>query len=212
MMETQWLGHDANDRRSRILVAAQAVFAGKGFHAAEVQDIAEAAGVSKATIYKVFRSKDEILVTIVNENFVVLRDIVLKSMIGPGEPLQRLRRTLYAAAAHLDQNKAFCQVLVRDGGEFIGEIQGRYQALVRENAPMADIFFAHLRQRGEIPDISTPDLLKLLTNAGIGVLYAWVLTDSGKLVDEVDFYFDLFDRVGWNWRPAKGTPTVLPEA
>lgn len=200
MTEPQWLGHDASDRRSRILVAAQEVFAGKGFHAAEVQDIAEVAGVSKATIYKVFRSKDEILVTIVNENFMVLRDIMLKSMIGPGEPMQRLRRTLYTAARHLDGNKAFCRVLVRDGGEFMVEIQSRYRALVRENAPMADAFFAHLRQRGDIPDISTPDLLKVLTNAGIGILYAWVLTDTGKLVDEVDFYFDLFDRIGWQWK------------
>lgn len=204
--ESHWLGSEATDRRSRILTAAQQVFAARGFRAAEVQDIAEAAGVSKATIYKVFKSKDEILLTIVTENFGQLRQIVLGSVIGPGEPMLRFRNTCYAAARHLDENKAFCRVLVHDAGEFMGEIQKLYQQLVSESAPLADAFFGHLRQRGEIPPIATADLLKILTNAGIGILYAWVLTDEGRLVDEVDFYFDLFGRVVQDWRPGVPVP------
>jgi AcrR family transcriptional regulator len=200
MKNAQWLGHDATDRRSRVLQAAQVVFARKGFHAAEVKDIAEAAGVSKATIYKIFRSKEEILGTIISENFAELRAILLAQMLGPGEPTQRFRRMLYAAAAYLDGNKPFCQVLLRDGGEFMTSIRDHYGTLVRENTPMAEAFFGHLRQRGDIPDLATPDLLKLLTNAGIGILYGWVLTDSGRLVDEVDFYLDVFDRKLRIWR------------
>lgn len=201
MTEAQWLGNDATDRRSRILTAAQGVFSEKGFRAAEVQDIAERAGVSKATIYKVFKSKDEILVVIVEENFRQLRGIVLANLVGPGQPLERLREVLYAAAAYLDDNKPFCRVLVREAGEFMPVIQGMYGNLVRENAPMAEAFFAHLRKRGDIPDIPTPDLMKVLTNAGIGILYAWVLADAGKLTAEVDFYFALFARVLKEWRP-----------
>lgn len=201
MSEAHWLGSEATDRRSRILTAAQDVISEKGFRAAEVQDIAERAGVSKATIYKVFKSKDEILVTIVEENFRKLRAIVLANMVGPEEPLMRLRNVCYAAAEYLEDNRAFCRVLVREAGEFMPVIQNMYASLVQENAPMSDAFFSHLRKRGEIPEISTPDLMKILTNAGIGILYAWVLADSGKLTDEVDFYFDLFGRALKAWRP-----------
>lgn len=195
MTEAHWLGHEATDRRSRILVTAQDVFSEKGFRAAEVQDIAERAGVSKATIYKVFKSKDEILVTIVEENFRQIREIALASMIGPGEPMERLRGVMYAVAGYLETHKAFCRVLVREAGEFMPVIQRLYAEMVQENAPLSDAFFAHLRKRGEIPDIPTPQLMKILTNTGIGILYAWVLTDSGKLTDEVDFYFDHFGRL-----------------
>lgn len=206
MTEGQWLGHEAVDRRERILTAAQSVFSEKGYRAAEVQDIAERAGVSKATIYKVFTSKDEILVTIVEENFRQLGGIVLANLVGPaGEPpMERFRIVLYAAASYLDQNKAFCRVLVREAGEFMPVIQQMYGSMVAQNAPMAEAFFTRLRKRGEVPDLTTPELMKLLTNAGIGVLWGWVVADTGRLTDEVDFYFNRVAPVMGRWTP--GTP------
>ena len=193
--DARWLGSEPGDRRARILTAAQEVFAEKGFRLAEVQDIAAVAGVSKATIYKEFRSKDEILTTIVEENFRQLQRICVANLVGPEPPLLRLRKVLHDAAIYLEDNKAFCRVLVREAGEFMDVIRARYSDLVRENTPMAEAFFAHLRARGEIPDIPTHDLMKVLTNTGIGVLYAWVLTDSGRLVDEVDYYFAMVERL-----------------
>jgi AcrR family transcriptional regulator len=211
MNEARWLGHDATDRRERILTAAQQVFSARGFRVAEVQHIAEAAGVSKATIYKVFKSKDEILLTIVEENFVQLQRIVLANLVGPEQPLERFRKVLYAAAGYLDENKAFCRVLVREAGEFMPVIQRLYGGIVQSNAPMAEAFFAHLRRRGDIPDIPTQDLMRLLTNAGIGVLYAWVLRDEGTLAGEVDFYFETFAKVVREWRPGR-PPAVTADA
>jgi AcrR family transcriptional regulator len=47
-------------RREQVLSAAHAVFARKGFRAATVDEIADAAGVAKGTVYLYFTSKDEI--------------------------------------------------------------------------------------------------------------------------------------------------------
>ena len=47
-----------------ILKAAQRVFAGKGFHAATISDIAKKAKVSEGTIYEYFSSKEELLFSI----------------------------------------------------------------------------------------------------------------------------------------------------
>lgn len=49
------------ERRQQILDAALAVFTQKGFHAANVSDVAAEAGVSQGTIYWYFESKDELL-------------------------------------------------------------------------------------------------------------------------------------------------------
>lgn len=49
------------ERRRQILEAALAVFGQKGFHAANVSDVAAQAGVSQGTIYWYFESKDELL-------------------------------------------------------------------------------------------------------------------------------------------------------
>jgi AcrR family transcriptional regulator len=48
------------ERRQQILEAALAVFSERGFHAANVSDVAAAAGVSQGTIYWYFDSKEEL--------------------------------------------------------------------------------------------------------------------------------------------------------
>jgi AcrR family transcriptional regulator len=48
------------ERRRQILEAALAVFTQKGFHTANVSDVAAEAGVSQGTIYWYFDSKDEL--------------------------------------------------------------------------------------------------------------------------------------------------------
>ncbi len=49
------------ERRQQIIDAALAVFTQKGFHAANVSDVAAQAGVSQGTIYWYFESKEELL-------------------------------------------------------------------------------------------------------------------------------------------------------
>jgi len=48
------------DKRTRILEAALTVFKERGFHEAKVEDISQAAGVGKGTVYEYFRTKNEI--------------------------------------------------------------------------------------------------------------------------------------------------------
>lgn len=46
--------------RDRILDAARELYAAKGFHAVGVQEIADAAGTTKKTLYSVYRNKDHL--------------------------------------------------------------------------------------------------------------------------------------------------------
>lgn len=50
-----------NERRTRILDAAEAVFARAGFHAATMNDVATEAGMSPGNLYRYFSSKDAII-------------------------------------------------------------------------------------------------------------------------------------------------------
>jgi len=63
-------GSDASpDRRSEILAAAARVFARQGFEGASMNDIIAEAGISKGGVYWYFKSKDEIIGTIVRNYF-----------------------------------------------------------------------------------------------------------------------------------------------
>jgi AcrR family transcriptional regulator len=74
--------------KQRILDAAKAVFAEKGFDGARVDEIAKTAKVPKSLIYYHFSSKDEILETLLNGCLEQYREIltdVNTNMLAPGE-------------------------------------------------------------------------------------------------------------------------------
>jgi TetR/AcrR family transcriptional regulator, fatty acid metabolism regulator protein len=60
------------DKRRQLLDAAVRVFARKGFHASRVGDIAEEAGVAHGLLYHYFKSKDQVLDAVFQENWSIL--------------------------------------------------------------------------------------------------------------------------------------------
>ncbi|MEZ5504598.1 MAG: TetR/AcrR family transcriptional regulator [Gammaproteobacteria bacterium] len=186
------------ERRQRILNAARDVFASEGFRNAEVKTIATRAGVGKATIYKHFESKEDLLLNLVQENFRCIRDIALRQLIGAGHPLQRFEKTCMAIAEYLNENRNFSKVVVREAGEFMPEIQRIHKTVVDENQAFADAFFDAMKSEGMIPDIPNATLLELLMNLTIGTVYAWTLSDERDLRQDVAFLFRL-----WHERSGK---------
>ncbi len=85
-------------RREVILAAAARLFSTRGFHATSVQDIADAAGILKGSLYHHFESKDAILYRIVKEPIAQLYRTVGEIAAGPGSAADKLER---AAAAHV---------------------------------------------------------------------------------------------------------------
>jgi AcrR family transcriptional regulator len=182
---------EVDERRSRILNAAQDVFAEHGFRSADVKTIAERAGVGKATIYKFFDSKDALLLTIVEENLNQVRDIALKQLISNAPPLQRLRDVCLNIARFLSVNREFSRVLIQEAGEFAGDIQRKHLAIMEQYLPLAEIFFAELRREGYFTRLSARDSLQLMVNLLIGTTYTWALTGEGDIEQQAGLYMDV---------------------
>ncbi|HKJ03210.1 MAG TPA: TetR/AcrR family transcriptional regulator [Longimicrobiales bacterium] len=88
------------DRPDEILEAALHVFAERGLAGARVEDIAEAAGVSKGTVYLYFKGKEELFKEAVRGQ--VGRTLEgLAAAAPPGNPVERLDRFVTAYWAHL---------------------------------------------------------------------------------------------------------------
>src|SRR5437660_5180106 len=62
----------SEDKRRLILSAAVRVFARKGYHTCRVGDIAEEAGVAHGLLYHYFKSKDQVLDAVFQENWSIL--------------------------------------------------------------------------------------------------------------------------------------------
>lgn len=182
------MDNTVDERRHRILVKAQEVFAREGFRSAEVKTIAEQAGVGKATIYKFFDSKEHLLLTVVEENLIKVRDMALAKLMAEGEPLNRLENACVAMAEFIQGNREFSRVLLQEAGEFAGDIQRRHLAMIEENLPVAEAFFAELRKEGYFTAMDTRETLHMMLNLLIGSTWNWALTGEGDLTGRARQY------------------------
>ncbi|MBB5958382.1 AcrR family transcriptional regulator [Saccharothrix tamanrassetensis] len=81
----------------RMLIAAAAAFAGRGYHATTTRDIAARAGMSPAAVYIHYRSKEELLFQISRIGHAISLE-VLTSVDGP-DPVARLAAAVSAFAS-----------------------------------------------------------------------------------------------------------------
>jgi len=59
----------SDERKNQIINAAEGVFTKKGFEDARMDDIAEETGLSKGTLYLYFKSKDDLIIAILDRMF-----------------------------------------------------------------------------------------------------------------------------------------------
>jgi AcrR family transcriptional regulator len=71
--------------RERILQAALALFADKGFGATTTRDIAEAAGIASGTLFNYFQTKETIVTSLASD---ATSDALAKSSYGEGDSLE----------------------------------------------------------------------------------------------------------------------------
>jgi AcrR family transcriptional regulator len=100
-----WAGIESESSR-RILLAALAAFARRGFQAATTREIGEGAGMSPAAVYVHYKSKSDLLYEISRIGHQSVLDAVEEALRdAPQDPEQRMRRFVAAFAKwHADHH------------------------------------------------------------------------------------------------------------
>ncbi|TLF51993.1 TetR family transcriptional regulator, partial [Nocardia cyriacigeorgica] len=80
--------------RARLLEAAAAAFADKGFNATTTRDIAAAAGMSPAAVYVHHRSKEELLYLISRSGHDATLELIHKAAASSSDPATALRNVI----------------------------------------------------------------------------------------------------------------------
>src|SRR5918994_543272 len=79
-----------DQRRAQLLDAANTVFTLRGYHAAAMDDIAEAAGVSKPVLYQHFSSKLELYLALLDRSCERLVEIVAEALTATEDNAERV--------------------------------------------------------------------------------------------------------------------------
>lgn len=81
-----------DDVRGVVLAAAEVTFVERGYQNVTVTDLTHAAGVSRATFYKHFAGRDDVLAELYRERVDQARDQVLAAVAGSRDVLEMLDR------------------------------------------------------------------------------------------------------------------------
>jgi AcrR family transcriptional regulator len=94
-------------RRKEIFHASVHLFLNKGFNETSMREIAEAAGIGKSTLYDYFPSKDDILLSFVEDELQTLTEEVKKIGGQNVGALEKLREMMFAYMKYLATNEDF---------------------------------------------------------------------------------------------------------
>jgi TetR/AcrR family fatty acid metabolism transcriptional regulator len=199
------------DKRKRILQAAVAVFARKGYFGARVSEIAKKAGVADGTIYLYFRNKEDILVSLFDDLMSEHVQQVKDALWSVPDAESRLRLVAEHHLRALGGNRDLAVV-------FQVELRQSTKFMERFTASWLQDYFALLGEiiaRGQRDGEIRPDLpVKLGTKAFFGALdemvTSWILGDQrydlARLADPV---VDLFLNGTASRKVEEARPTLV---
>src|SRR6202140_497945 len=129
----------ASGKRESILRAATRVFARNGYFNSKVADIAREADVADGTVYLYFKSKEEIMHSIFDQNMaeaIAAGRVLIEKLRDPGEKLRRIS-TLHLERLGADRDLAVVfQVELRGSTKFMQEFSAagfaEYLGLLRQ--------------------------------------------------------------------------------
>lgn len=94
-------------RRKEIFHASVHLFLSKGFNETSMREIAKAAGIGKSTLYDYFPSKDDILLSFLEDELQTLTDQMGEIGKQNAGAMEKLRKMMFAYMEYLATNQDF---------------------------------------------------------------------------------------------------------
>lgn len=113
--------------RDTILEAAAQIFSQRGFHAASMQDIAQAVNLQKASLYHHVASKQELLVELLDKALDLMIDELTSALSQPLPAGQRLHLAVAAYLNLLAEHRDLAAVLLLEYRSLDPEYRARHQ-------------------------------------------------------------------------------------
>jgi len=166
------------DKREHLIDVAIDLFNQHGYHATGVDRIMEATGISKATLYRHFKTKDDLIVAVLAKIDEAARE-EMRAFVenASADPRERILATFSQLAIWLeDQSFAGCPFMAA-ASEFSSDPNVVLQQ-VQMHKRLYLAFFEELTRAGKIPDPKTVARQLVMLHEG-AVAFAQVLGPKG---------------------------------
>jgi len=123
----------------RIIRAATKMFAKKGFYKTRISEIAKEAKVADGTVYIYFENKDDILISLFEEQMKAVMDNMVEQISEETDPVKKLEKFALIHLQLIEQNPNMAEIIqveVRQSSKFMKEYKNekfvQYLELIAE--------------------------------------------------------------------------------
>lgn len=176
------------DQRARILAAARSLFASRGLDQVTMAEVAQLAGVARATVFNHFASKHALLETITEDVFASYQRMLERTLADSSTPTSTLLRALFNhIGSGIEQSYGFCRGIFRE----IAKIQvgldesGAAQRMREVALRRLEQLLVRGQRRGEIcRDFRTEDLACAVESLASGTILHWLYENTSESLRE----------------------------
>lgn len=185
-------------RRQEILAAAERLFSKNGFFKTSMAEIAAASQFAMGTLYRFFKSKEEIYISIVEAKVEELARLLDQAIAQATSAADKINAFIRVKLEYADRNRDFFRIYVSEWSGFEWTIKSAFGERVwKLYTAQVDLVADLIRQgirRNEFRKIDHKDGSLALHGMLNSTMYMWILQEkpTGALVDKKDLISALF--------------------
>jgi AcrR family transcriptional regulator len=159
--------------RAELLAVARRLFARQGVSASTMDDIARLAGVSRATVFNYFPSKNLLLAALVHEMEARFLHVIESQLDHPATAAVRFAALFSWTAAVVRETPRLSRVLIGASETTFGAAPDSGVRTQRMRRALTRVLQAGRRDGNVRCDLSTPILAEIIGGTYVGILHAW---------------------------------------
>jgi len=180
-------------RRNQILDAASLIFSKEGFAKANTDEIAKRANLGKGTIYRYFKNKRTLFLSVVDRGLDKLKDAILIEVEKTDDPLKKIENAIKTYLSFFEKNRNLIGILIHEQSSFQQRIARRYFEHYYGNVGRIKQTFKAGIEQGLIKDMDIDSVISVYTSMLNGLVYMWQIEGKKyRLLDRASVVTKIF--------------------
>ncbi|PIV24803.1 MAG: hypothetical protein COZ69_02750 [Deltaproteobacteria bacterium CG_4_8_14_3_um_filter_45_9] len=190
--EREYLAH-----REEILSAAEKVFAAKGFFPTTMSDIAREAEFGTGTLYKYFKSKEELYFTLIDEKVEEINRLVKTELLQKTSAVERIKKVLGLQFEFFERKRDFFKIYISERNRFEWTVKddlgkGLHEKMVAYINILAEVMRQGIKE-GKFRPLNPMDLAHTLVGIVNSFVFEWLISrEPYPLISKLDTVLEIF--------------------
>jgi TetR/AcrR family transcriptional regulator len=190
--EREYLAH-----REEIMRAAERVFGAKGFFQTTMNEISAAAEFGTGTLYKYFKSKEDLYFTLIDEKVGEINRLVITELNREGPPGEKIAKTLHLQIDFIERNRDFFRIYTSERNRFEWTVKDDMGAKIHHKMvdyiqTLAQVMEEGIKE-GEFKAFNPLDLAHALVGIVNSFLFEWLISPQPYPITlKIDTILEIF--------------------